>query len=308
MTGKEVITLKRWEVTYLGKPFMLYGNTAEEVKQKYSTTIDKGSDVIELPYPQELFDKLTELPIVHRDSKGYEYREVNTGCNYCTYRISKDESDGRYYDMVQYRINGGRCIAPSLWSACTAQEFADMYLKPVPDKKCGFLLSLKEVKKLCGKVQFKVGKVNVWKDSDGYYYIGHQQDWGKYFKDEYKVMSEHRETAVYVSFTEGLYGSYKHRWFESEDAWHEYWKKITNEQPSYGRTLNYKIVRRGYSKLPVEERKLICRLNYMNLERELRTEPVDLVAQWWAKYNRQFVEDEKLFEKIVEKVKEQGES
>ena len=300
--------MNRWKVTYLGEPFMLYGNTAEEVKQKYSSTIDEGSDIIVLPYPQELFNKLTELPIIHRDSKDYEYREVNTGCNYCTYRVSKDESDGRYYDLVQYRINGGRLVAPALWSTCTAKEFVDMYLNPVPDKKCGFLLSLKEVKKLCGKVQFKVGKVNVWKDSDGYYYIGNQQDWGKHFKDEYKVMSEHRETAVHVSFTEGLYGGYKHRWFESEDAWCEYWKKIVSEQPSYARTLEYQIIKQGYNKLPVEDRKLICRLKYMNLERELKTEPVDVVARWWARCNNWFVNDERLFEKIVNKVSEQGES
>lgn len=296
--------MKRWQVTYLGKPFMLYGSTAEEVRQKYSSTIDNGSDIIPLPYPQELFDRLTELPIVHRDNKGREYREVNIGCNYCTYRISKDETDGRYYDLVQYRINGGRLIAPALWSACTAQEFVNMYLNPVPDKKCGWLFSLKEVKKLCGKVQFKIGKVNVWKDLDGYYYIGYQSDWGKYVKEEYKAMSEHRETAVYVLFTEGLYGSSKRRWFENEDAWFAYWKKISAEQPSYAKTLEYQIVKRGYNKLPVDDRKLVCRLKYMNLERELKTEPSDIVAQWWAKYNRQFVEDERLFEKITEKVKE----
>lgn len=295
--------MKRWEVTYLGKPFMLYGNTAEEVVRKYSSTIDKGSDVVELPYPQELFDKLTELPIVHRDSKGYEYREVNTGCNYCTYRINKDESDGRYYDMVQYRINCGRLIAPVLWSACAAQEFADMYLKPVPDKKCGFLLSLKEVKKLCGKVQFKVGKVNVWKDSDGYYYVGWQQEWGKYLKEEYKIMSEHRETAVLVCFTEGIYGGYRHKWFISEDAWLDYWKKISEEQPSYARTLDYTIEKRGYRKLPVEDRRIICRLRYINLERELQTEPPDIVSQVWARYNSGFIDDNgKLFTDIVKKI------
>lgn len=300
--------MKRWQVMYLGKPFMLYGNTAEEVIQKYSSTIDEGSNVTPIPYPQELFDKLTELPVRHRDNKGREYREVNTGCNYCTYRISKDETDGRYYDLVQYRINGGRLIAPSLWSVCTAQEFVDMYLKPVPEKKCGWLFSLKEVKKLCGKVQFKIGKVNVWKDADGYYYIGWQNDWGKSKKEEYKVMSEHRESAIYVSFTEGLFGGHKYRWFESEDVWCKFWEKIKSEQPSYARTLDYEIIRHGYNKLPVEDRNLICRLRYMNLERELKTEPSDIVAKWWARYNSQFIENDELFKKIVEKVREQSES
>ena len=295
--------MERWKVTYLGKSFMLYGNTAEEVIRKYSSTIDKGSDVVSIPYPQELFDKLTELPVKHRDNKGREYREVNTGYNYCTYRISKDEADGRYYDLIQYHVNSGKLVTPSLWSACTAQEFVDMYLNPVPEKKCGWILSLKEVKKLCGKVQFKVGKVNVWKDADGYYYIGCQDDWGKSKKEEYKNMSEHRETAVRVCFTEGIYGGYKRKWFISEDAWLDYWKKISEEQPSYARTLDYTIEKRGYRKLPVEDRKLICRLRYINLERELRTEPSEIVSQMWARYNSGFIGDnDGLFTDIVKKI------
>lgn len=295
--------MKRWQVTYLGEPFMLYGDTAEQVKDKYSDTMDEGSDITPLPYPQELFNKLTALPIIRRDAKGREYREINCGASYCVYRISKDESDGQYYDIVQFRRSGGRLIEPCLWSMCTAQEFVDMYLNPVPDKRCGWLFSLKEVKKLCGKVQFKVDKVNVWKDSDGYYYIGWQSDWDKYRKEEYKIMSEHRETAVLVCFTEGIYGGYKHKWFISEDAWLDYWKKISEEQPPYARTLDYTIKKRGYRKSPVEDRKLICRLRYINLERELQTEPPDVVSQMWARYNSGFIGDnDGLFTDIVKKI------
>lgn len=140
--------MERWKVTYLGKPFMLYGNTAEEVMRKYSSTIDEESDIVPIPYPRELFDKLTELPVKHRDNKGREYREVNTGYNYCTYRISKDETDGRYYDLVQYRINSGKLVAPSLWSVCTAQEFVDMYLTPVPEKKMRLAVVFKRSEKV----------------------------------------------------------------------------------------------------------------------------------------------------------------
>jgi hypothetical protein len=295
--------MKRWQVTYLGKPFLLYGNTPEEIRNKYSNTIDSGSDIVLLSYPQELFDTLTQLQVIYIDNKSREYRQVNLGYDYCIYRISKDKTDGNYYDFVQYRISGNRLVEPCLWSACTAQDFVNWYLKPVPDKICGWLLSLKEVKKLCGKVKFKVGKVNVWKDSDGYYYIGWQPDWSKYRKEEYKTMSEHRETAVLVCFTEGIYGGYKHKWFISEDAWLDYWKKISEEQPSYARTLDYTIEKRGYRKLPVEDRKLICRLRYINLERELQTEPPDVVSQMWARYNSGFIGDnDGLFTDIVKKI------
>lgn len=292
--------MNRWQVTYLGKPFMLYGNTAEEVIQKYSDTIDEGSNVILIPYPQELFDKLTELPVRHRDNKGREYREINCGAGYCVYRMSKDEQDGQYYDLIQYRRSGGRLIEPCLWSCCTAQEFADMWLKEIPVKECGFVISLNEVKKLCGKMLFRIGKYHVWRDSDGYYYVGCSSGWNKYFKEEYKRMSVCRDTAVCVEWVEGYH--YNQRWFENKEAWEEYRNTIVPEPPSY------KILRFGYKKLSVEDRKLICRLNYMNIERELKSESPELVIKMWARYQERFGNYENICKGIVEKVREQNES
>lgn len=294
--------MKRWQVTYLGKPFLLYGNTTEEVREKYSSTIDEGSDIIPLLYPQELFDKLTELPVKHTDAKGREYREINCGVGYCIYRISKDERDGCYYDIVQFRRSGGRLVEPCLWSICTAQEFVDDWLREVPYKKCGNIISLKEVKKLCGKTLFRIGKVYVWRDADGYYYVGNSCFWSKHFKERYKNMSQHRDTAIYVWWIEGGYCKSRRSWFESEEHWQEYWKKITAEQPSCAGTLSYEIVKRGYRAVPVEERKLICRLEYMNLERELRSENPDFVAKMWERVNTKFFESDIDCERICREI------
>lgn len=298
--------MKRWQVNYLGEPFMLYGDTAEQVKDKYSDTMDKGSDITPLPYPQELFNKLTALPIIHRDAKGREYREINCGASYCVYRISKDESDGQYYDIVQFRRSGGRLIEPCLWGICTAQQFVDDWLREVPHKKCGNIVSLKEVKKMCGKMLFRIGKIFVWRDADGYYYVGNSWMWGKHFKEQYKNMSQHRDTAIYVWWTEGIYRKSRRSWFESEDCWQEYWNKITAEQPSYAGTLRYDIISRGYRAVPIEERKLICRLEYMNLERELKSEHPDFVAKMWARVNERYFENdldcERICREIVRKI------
>ena len=288
---------------------MLYGNTAEEVGEKYASTMDEGSDITPLAYPQELFDKLTALPVIHRDAKGREYRGINCGAGYCIYRISKDESDGQYYDIVQFRRSGGRLIEPCLWTMCTAQEFADDWLREVSHKKCGNIISLKEVKKLCGKALFRIGKINVWRDADGYYYVGNSQLWGKVLKEEYKVMSQHRDEAVLVSWTEGIYGAHRRKWFESEDAWETYWREINAQQPSYAATLRYEILSRGYRKVPVEDRKLICRLEYMNIGRELKSEPPELVARMWQRYNERFFESEldceRILKEIVAKVRDE---
>lgn len=294
--------MKRWEVTYLGKPFMLYCNTADEVREKYVDTMDKGSDVEPLPYSKELYDKLTSLPVKHIDKQGREYREINCGAGYCVYRMSKDEQDGQYYDLIQYRRSGGRLIEPCLWNSCTAQEFADVWLKEIPVRQCGFVASLNDVKKLCGKVWLRLGKCQVWRDSDGYFYVGFSPNWRKTLKEEYKRMSPHRDTAVYVCWTEGIYCNSKRGWFESEEIWHEYWNKILSEQPSWAGSLRYKIAKRGYASIPVEDRKLICRLSYMDIERELKFESPEFVAMIWSRKCDWLGVDDMICKKIVEEI------
>ena len=47
----------------------------------------------------------------------------------------------------------------------------------------------------------------------------------------------------------------------------------------------------------------------MNLERELQTEPPDIVAQWWARCNNGFIGDnDGLFTDIVKKICEKLEA
>ena len=98
----------------------------------------------------------------------------------------------------------------------------------------------------------------------------------------------------------------KTRWFESENKWNEYWKKITSEQPAWARTLNYTILSHGYNKLPVDDRKVVCRLSYMDIERGLKQrESINTLSKCWAKYNDCFIGNiENLLKKIIEKEKE----
>ena len=201
--------MNRYQITHSGKSVLLYANTEQEIRNKYSDLVDFGSEITLSPYPRELFDKLTSLPVIHRDKAGREYREINIGYNYITYRIGKDSKNGQYYDMVQYRTNGGKLVEPCLWSICTVQEFIDMYFKIIPEKKSGYVLSIKEVKKICGKTILSYQGYSIWKDSDGYYYVGFKYDWGKKQKEEYKEMSLNRDSAVLVSFIEGIFGKQK---------------------------------------------------------------------------------------------------
>ena len=41
----DVITIKRWEVTYCGKPFLLYADSPDKIKEDWSSYMDEGSDI-----------------------------------------------------------------------------------------------------------------------------------------------------------------------------------------------------------------------------------------------------------------------
>ena len=260
--------MKRYEVMWHGQPLMVYGNSAEEVQSKYT-----DSYVKELPYPAALFDKLTAPAICHAEQKVAEeireYRIVDE----VIYRISRDVRDNQYYDLVQYRHVGGRLVMPCLWSCCTAQEFADRYMKKVPLKETGFVITPKQIKKLAKPFLRKNGMV-MWRDADDYFYIGYKRDWGKYVKDEYDVMSQHRDTAVFMWYSDASC-SYKKKWFTSVEDFYAQHPENPNLLPPH-------IIKKGYRKLPVNERKLICRLPYYAIARELAEgeHPEHIALDW----------------------------
>lgn len=270
--------MQRYVVNCDGKPLKLYSNNPDRLVREYGNRTP-------LPYPKELFDKLTALPIKQVDSKGREYREIKWNGGTCVYRVHKDKQDGQYYDLVEYRKDNYCCSTRMLWSLCSAEDFIDMFLTEVPQKEIGLCVSLKEIKKLCGKPLFKWKGHSVWRDSDGYLYYGEQIFWCKHSKEEYKEMSLHRETAIFVAYRDGKGFFEHHRWFASESDWLERWNQILSENKSYETSPMFRIVKREYRKKPVEERKLIYRLRHMNIETELKTENADTVCRMFANLN-----------------------
>ena len=167
----------------------------------------------------------------------------------------------------------------------------------------GFDYSLRQIKKLCGKQLFSYKGYAVWKDTEGYYYSGFNKYWNKRVKAEYSRFSLCRDTAVLVGWTEGIYGTHRLGWFESEQDWDKYWKEITSKQPSYAATLWYEVKKRGYQKLPVEDRKLIARLPYCDFEEELKWCHWEWVAlRWW--YKCEEYTDEEICKEIVRRIVE----
>lgn len=272
--------MKRFQVTYLGKPFMLYGNSEAEVRSKYSTTMDENSECVLLEYPKELFDKITSCDLTascqHNENEVREYYLKGN----CQFRISKDVRDGCYYDLIQYRKIYPQNGMPKhcLWSVCTAQEFLDRYFKEVPIKETGYVVTPKEIKKIA-KLLFKSEGYSIWADKDGYFYFGYNHDWGKRAKDEYDRVHPYADTAVLVWWQDSDC-KYKKKWFTS-------WEEFERLHPRDINKLPPEIKKRGYKALPVMDRKLICRLAYCDIERELAEgTPSYFIAKDWIELNK----------------------
>lgn len=282
--------MNRYEVSYLGKPFMLYGVSESQVLQEYKDMIDKGSNIRLPEYPKSTFDKLTQCELVatkETEKEIHELRKVKTDVGNILFRIGKDKNDGRYFDLVTYRRTSGKLVMPCLKSVCNAAEFIERYCQYTPIKKSGFVISPKEIKKIAKKSLGKVQNHSIWRDSDGYVYFGYNADWGKRVKDFYNKFMPYKDTAVKIRYCSGLYGGYTIKWFTSMDEFNKFWIVECANTPYYAATPKYEVLAEKFCITPVEDRKLIGRLSYLNIERELAEgEQINIIARNWYQQNK----------------------
>ena len=126
-----VIPIKRWQVTSSGKPLLLYGDTPEEIKEKWNC-VDKDCDVV--PYENdeyiEYIDKIKEKSeyITSFKKCDYEIRELYAIylCGYkISLRLSKDLRDDKYYDFCEYQCSSGELMSPITWNTGSISHFCD---------------------------------------------------------------------------------------------------------------------------------------------------------------------------------------
>lgn len=300
--------MNRYEVSYLGKPFMLYGDSVEQVCTKYKDMIDDGCEVKLLDYPESVFDKLTQYELINTketDKQIHELRKIKTDVGNVVFKIGKDKSDNRYFDLVTYRRLSGKLVHPCLKSVCSANDFIERYCQEIPIKKTGYTVTLKEVKKIAGKSIGKVDGYTIWQDADNYVYFGRSADWGKKIKEIYKDLLPYKDTAIFVKYRSGLYNDTHYKWFKSQDRFNEFWQTESANTPAYAATPTYDILSTKFCAVPIEDRKLIARLSYLNFKRELAEgEHIETIARNWYWQNKHmFGDDETDFlKKIIEKI------
>lgn len=129
--------------------------------------------------------------------------------------------------------------------------------------------SVNDIKKLKAKKFYNKNNKCYWVDNKGFFYEASKDSLPtKKSKEEYKMFGGN-PNAVWVCWgTEVAFLKYK--WFSSMDEFLEFFKKEKENQPKHYGTLYYKIKKKGYTKLSPEDRKVIFKLPYFDIDKTIK--------------------------------------
>lgn len=278
----------RWWVKVPYGEMPIYADTIEDVKKSFRDAIEitPYTDMSFLEYIQRIKDK---SQMVAHDYKGREVYKFPHYASYILVKLSTDK-DGDYYDFCEYqRWDCHGRMNPITWTMSNPKMFCDMFDNK-PDEKLpqGFIVTPKEIKKLKPiKFYNKDGEI-YWVDNLGYIYVADKTDMpNKKSKEEYQMFKDNSD-AVLVSYAiatpDNIHNKKKCKWFESETAFMDFYNKEIKKIPSYCGSPWFEIRKRGYKKLHPDDRKVIFRLPYINLDAELSMRVPDIdIADGWAK-------------------------
>lgn len=250
------------------RPMHLYYPNIEEARKHHPTaeiTIDTDKEYL------KLVERIKGKSVGNLyDYRGREIWKIPYNNDYILYRQYKDEN-GNYIDGCMYqRQDNTRLTTPLFWDMSTPKVFEEAFLteKPLYDRE-NPTISQKELKKRKAKRFYsKNGKV-YWKDVNGFFYTADKAALpNKVQKEEYERFKNNFE-AVYVSYGSEL--AFRERgWFESKEKFIEFFNEQKKNHPPYMAELNYEILKRGYKKLPPEDRKIIAVMPYIDIDMEIK--------------------------------------
>ena len=307
-----MIPIKRWQVTSSGKPLVLYGDTPDEIKEKWDC-VDKNCDIV--PYENDeyigMIDKIKEKAeyITSFKKCDYEIREL-----YAIYlsgykislRLSKDLRDDKYYDFCEYQCSSGELMSPITWNTGSISHFCDSVpiLSDIPKKEQGYVVTPKELKKIKPMKFYNSNGETYWRDSDGYFYTALKYDLpNKKNKAEWEQFHDNPD-AVFIQYWSGTYHERHITWFDSISVFTDWWKDIVKNTPSYCAVPKYEVVRCGYTKVKPDDRRVIFRLPYFPIDMDDR--PAEFVARVWVNEvdKRWYGDESDMYEHLVGIIKQ----
>ena len=302
-----MIPIKRGQVTSSGKPLVLYGDTPDEIREKWNC-VDNDCDIV--PYENDeyidVIDKIKEKAeyITSFKKCDYEIRELYVIYLYgykISLRLSKDLRDDKYYDFCEYQCSSGELMSPITWNTGSISHFCDSVpiLSDIPNKEQGYVVTPKELKKIKPVKFYNSNGETYWRDSDGYFYTASKYDLpNKKNKAEWEQFHDNPD-AVLIQYWSGTYHERHIVWFDNISVFMGQWKDIVKNAPSYCAVPKYEIIKRGYTKVKPDDRRVIFRLPYFPVDMDNR--PAEFLARVWVNEvdKRWYGDESDMYEHLV---------
>lgn len=257
--------MKRY-ILYLqnGTNIKLYGS-AEYLKHQFpeALKICEDTDLSFYDYVEKIKKSSTETFF---DIKGRQICKIPYNTGYIMYRQFVDEDDGSFLDGCLYqRFDNIGTTFPALKTLSTPKEFYELFIanNQQSDGKLT-MVSPMYLQRQKAKMIYNKNNYRFWQDKSGRFYVANKS-WliSKRDKDEYMKFRDNND-AVLVSFgTEVAFR--QSQWFNNIDEFFEMFSPLKEQNSS----MYYEILKRGYKKLPPEERKCIISLPEFDLKREI---------------------------------------
>ena len=244
-------------------------------------SIEQDTDTSHIAFINRIKDK-SELISQNGKKQIYKYPHNNS------FILVKFYADGDdYYDWCEFqRWDCNGLMQPILWTVSNPKDFCELFDNSVEKLPQGFVVTPKEIKKMKAKKFYNKNGEVLWVDNLGYIYSVNKAALpNKRDKAEWEQFHDN-PNAVWVCYVlatpSNCIGKEKAGWFKSKESFLQFYQEEKAKVPSYCTSPRYEIKRTGYEKLKPEDRQVILRLPYMNLDMELAygTSIQDIALSW----------------------------
>lgn len=269
--------MKRFNVVTQNGTMRLYYPSIQEAKVAYpDAIISENADTSFLSYVEKIHSLSTDNLLNYHGGQVWKIPYHNS---HILYRQFMDEDE--YIDGCEYqRHDNVGYTEPIMWNMSTPQEFYERFLCEEHIELPIEVISFKEIKQLKAKKFWNKNNKAYWYDSNGYFYCADKCDLpNKNKKDDWAKFGGNKE-AIFVGYGTEI-ALRKYEWFESKAVFDAFWNEhIKEHNPAYG-TLQYEIKRKGYYTLAPEDRRVIFRLPWFDVNKERGN--THEIARTWCK-------------------------
>lgn len=304
--------MKRWLVNIAEKEMLYYSEAVEEIYKLFP----EATSVV--PYDNtehiEIIENIKQLSeFVGHDYRNREIYKLPHYNKYILVKFSCDE-DGNYYDFCEFqRWDCYGLIRPTLWTLSNPKYFYDTFCKNISTITKAEFISSKELKKIKPIKFYNKNNQIYWIDNNGYFYQAEKFSMpNKKNKELHKRFVDNKDAVLgcyKIASRSNPHATEEVEWFDSVEAFKQFCKEKIAECPTYCGTPYYHIKKFGYTKSQPDDRKVIARLPYFDLETELKigTSDSEIIKTWvglFEKNVRTEVATFNLIENILKQYKE----